>query len=60
MIYYILWNILKGGNVFYSVRKIWICYTWKSCEGLLMGNGEVDVGRKGEGEGNFSDVENGF
>jgi len=25
-----------------------------------MGNGEVDVGRKGEGEGNFSDVENGF
>jgi len=58
MIYYILWNILKGGNIFYSVRKIWSCYAWKSCEGLLMGSGEVDMEMKGKG--NFSDVENGF
>ena len=58
MIYYILWNILKTDNIFQSVTKIWFCYTWKSCEGLLMGNDEVDIERKGKR--NFSDVENGF
>ena len=58
MIYYILRNILKGGNIFHSVRKTWFCYTSKSYEGLLMGNVEVDMERKGKG--NFSDVENGF